>query len=104
MAYSAFKFEVHGDVRSVSCLFDASMQDSNLRLQNLGTAPLVLQVQGVNFRSGAVDHANKVGVVGHVENTSSGTVTGEVQGEKTPVSQMKVSRASEQARQRKELS
>ena len=53
--------------------------------------PILLQVQGVNFRSGTIDQANKVGVVGHVENTSSGTVTGEVQGEKQPVTQMKVS-------------
>ena len=66
----------------------------NLRLYSECTAALVLQVQGVNFRSGTIDHANKVGVVGHVENTSSGTVTGEVQGEKQPVSQMKVSRLS----------
>ena len=39
---------------------------------------------------GAVDQADKLGVVGHVENTSSGTVTGEVQGESQPVAQMKV--------------
>lgn len=49
-----------------------------------------MQVQGVNFRSGAVDQANKLGVVGHVENTSGGTVTGEVQGDSQPVAQMKV--------------
>ena len=49
------------------------------------------QVQGVNFRSGTVDEGEKLGVVGHVENTSSGAVTGEVQGKSGPVSQMKVS-------------
>lgn len=49
-----------------------------------------MQVQGVNFRAGTIQQAKKLGVVGHVENTSSGTVTGEVQGEKQPVSQMKV--------------
>lgn len=59
-----------------------------------GSGPLVLQVQGVNFRSGTIDHAKKMGVVGHVENTSSGTVTGEVQGEEQAVSQMKARRLS----------
>ncbi|KAL0052193.1 hypothetical protein WJX82_009473 [Trebouxia sp. C0006] len=59
MTYSAFSFEVTGEV------------------------------QGVNFRSGTIDEGNKLGVVGHVENTSSGTVTGEVQGESKPVAQMK---------------
>ena len=53
--------------------------------------PPAAQVQGVNFRSGTIDEGNKLGVVGHVENTSSGTVTGEVQGESKPVAQMKVS-------------
>ncbi len=43
------------------------------------------------FRAGTIEEAKKLGVVGHVENTSSGTVTGEVQGEPKPVSQMKVS-------------
>lgn len=33
------------------------------------------------FRANTVEKAKKVGVVGHVENTSRGTVTGEVQGE-----------------------
>ncbi len=47
-------------------------------------------MQGVNFRSGTIDEGNNLGVVGHVENTSSGTVTGEVQGESKPVAQMKV--------------
>ena len=55
------------------------------------TTPPAAQVQGVNFRSGTIDEGNKLGVVGHVENTSSGTVTGEVQGESKPVAQMKVS-------------
>ncbi|KAA6426192.1 MAG: acylphosphatase-2 [Trebouxia sp. A1-2] len=59
MTYSAFDFEVTGEV------------------------------QGVNFRSGTIDEGNKLGVVGHVENTSSGTVTGEVQDESKPVAQMK---------------
>ena len=49
------------------------------------------QVQGVFFRAGTIEEAKKLGVVGHVENTSSGTVTGEVQGKPKPVSQMKVS-------------
>lgn len=43
------------------------------------------------FRASTIEKAKKLGVVGHVENTSRGTVTGEVQGEKQPVSQMKVS-------------
>ncbi len=55
------------------------------------TTPAVSQVQGVFFRAGTSEEAKKLGVVGHVENTSSGTVTGEVQGEPKPVSQMKVS-------------
>lgn len=59
MTYSGFNFEVSGEV------------------------------QGVNFRSNTVSQGKKLGVVGHVENTSSGTVTGEVQGEPKPVSQMK---------------
>ncbi|KAL3141006.1 hypothetical protein ABBQ32_005520 [Trebouxia sp. C0010 RCD-2024] len=59
MTYSAFNFEVFG------------------------------KVQGVFFRASTIDKAKKLGVVGHVENTSSGTVTGEVQGGKEPVSQMK---------------
>lgn len=53
--------------------------------------PAVSQVQGVFFRAGTIEEAKKLGVVGHVENTSSGTVTGEVQGKPKPVSQMKVS-------------
>lgn len=59
MTYSAFDFEVLG------------------------------KVQGVFFRAGTIEEAKKLGVVGHVENTSSGTVTGEVQGEPKPVSHMK---------------
>ena len=55
------------------------------------TTPTASQVQGVFFRAGTIEEAKKLGVVGHVENTSSGTVTGEVQGEPKPVSQMKVS-------------
>ena len=43
------------------------------------------------FRANTVEKAKKLGVVGHVENTSRGTVTGEVQGEPKPVSLMKVS-------------
>ncbi len=42
------------------------------------------------FRAGTIEEAKKMGVVGLVENTSKGTVTGEVQGEPKPVSQMKV--------------
>ena len=57
----------------------------------LVTGSILLQVQGVFFRAGTIEKAKKLGVVGHVENTLSGTVTGEVQGEKQPVSQMKVS-------------
>lgn len=59
------------------------------------TSRCCTQVQGVNFRSGTIDEAEKLGVVGHVENTSNGTVTGEVQGEKQKVSQMKVSLQTE---------
>lgn len=59
MSYSAFNFEVSG------------------------------KVQGVFFRAGTIEQAKKVGVVGHVENTSRGTVTGEVQGEPNPVASMK---------------
>lgn len=44
-----------------------------------------------------MSQGKKLGVVGHVKNTSSGTVTGEVQGEPKPVSQMKVRRALEHA-------
>ena len=51
---------------------------------------LLPKVQGVNFRSGTIFQGTKLGVVGHAENTSSGTVTGEVQGESQPVAQMKV--------------
>lgn len=43
------------------------------------------------FRASTIDKAKQLGVVGHVENTSRGSVTGEAQGEKQPVSQMKVS-------------
>ena len=42
------------------------------------------------FRAGTIEQAKKIGVVGHVENTSRGTVTGEVQGEPKPVASMKV--------------
>ncbi|DBA87239.1 TPA: Acylphosphatase-2 [Trebouxia sp. C0004] len=59
MTYSAFDFEVFG------------------------------KVQGVFFRAATIKEAKKLGVVGHVKNTSSGTVTGEVQGEPKPASQMK---------------
>lgn len=59
MTYSAFDFEVTG------------------------------KVQGVFFRASTIDKAKQLGVVGHVENTSRGSVTGEAQGEKQPVSQMK---------------
>lgn len=51
---------------------------------------MVMQVQGVFFRASTIEEAKKLGVVGHVENTSSGTVTGEVQGQPKPVSQLKV--------------
>ena len=64
-----------------------------MRMQQYSMQPqarLPAQVQGVNFRSGTIDQGNKLGVVGHVENTSSGTVTGEVQGDSHPVAQMKV--------------
>ncbi|KAL0026916.1 hypothetical protein WJX77_011248 [Trebouxia sp. C0004] len=47
------------------------------------------KVQGVFFRAATIKEAKKLGVVGHVKNTSSGTVTGEVQGEPKPASQMK---------------
>ena len=51
---------------------------------------MVMQVQGVFFRASTIEEAKKLGVVGHVENTPSGTVTGEVQGQPKPVSQLKV--------------
>ena len=50
-----------------------------------------LQVQGVFFRSSTVDEAKKLGVVGWVQNTSAGTVQGQVQGKQEATEKMKVS-------------
>ena len=90
MGYSAFKFEVSGDVCSAASFRNLHARDACKVALAQVAYERALQVQGVNFRSGTIDQANKLGVVGHVENTSSGTVTGEVQGESQPVAQMKV--------------
>lgn len=89
MTYSAFDFEVTGKVRwpsSVLCLSGSKIDQGPC-----SEVLILLQVQGVFFRASTIEKAKKLSLVGHVENTSRGTVTGEVQGEKQPVSQMKVS-------------
>lgn len=50
---------------------------------------MLWQVQGVFFRAGTIEEAKKLGVVGHVENASDGSVTGEAQGDAQPIAQMK---------------
>lgn len=83
MTYSAFSFEVTGEVTAplelrIPCMHAAHRDGADpSRCKELisGLVPLM---------------RDKLGVVGHVENTSSGTVTGEVQGESKPVAQMKV--------------
>nr|XP_012633262.1 acylphosphatase-2 isoform X2 [Microcebus murinus] len=47
------------------------------------------RVQGVCFRMYTEGEAKKIGVVGWVKNTSSGTVTGQVQGPEEKVDSMK---------------
>ena len=47
-------------------------------------------MQGVNFRAGAIEEAEKLGVVGHVENSPDNTVTGEAQGDAQAVAKFKV--------------
>ncbi|KAI4722367.1 hypothetical protein E4T48_01373 [Aureobasidium sp. EXF-10727] len=39
------------------------------------------EVQGVNFRSFTVKQAKSLGITGHVQNASDGSVTGEAQGD-----------------------
>ena len=87
MTYSAFDFEVFGKARTLD--LGMTLRPGAMPL----SSPLlfVLQVQGVFFRATTIEQAKKLGLVGHVENTSSGTVTGEAQGQKQPVSQLKVS-------------
>lgn len=85
MTYCAFDFEVTGKVRWRSLIpFLSGFKPAAVTLAER------MQVQGVFFRASTIDKAKQLGVVGHVENTPRGTVTGEAQGEKQPVSQMKV--------------